>query len=174
MVGKEYALRVSGGKYTLVDEEDYYRFGKFVWSLNQYGYVVRNTAQKGIRNPKNINQSPWKHDRTITLSREILSAPDDLQVDHINGDKLDNRRANLRLATRAENCQNCGPRSTNTSGFKGVKKAGDKWTVYIQAHRKQYYLGTYKHKVLAALAYDKAARKYHGEFARLNFPEVLT
>lgn len=95
-----------------------------------------------------------------------------LRVDHINGDGLDNRRANLRQATHGQNVQNRRRSSANTSGYKGVTwhKQARKWQAAIKADRRTYYLGIYGSPELAALAYDEAARHHHGEFARVNFP----
>lgn len=97
-------------------------------------------------------------------------------TDHINGNRLDNRRANLRLATHKQNLCNQGIRTDNTSGFKGVtwhKQAG-RWQSQIQHHRRNYFLGHFDDPIEAAIAYNDAALKYHGKFARLNIiPSLL-
>ncbi len=90
------------------------------------------------------------------------------EIDHINGDRSDNRLANLRLATRVQNNQNTKTRTDNTSGHKGVcfhKQAG-RWMAYINASGKRTYLGLHNSKEEAAQAYAAAAQELHGEFAR--------
>lgn len=90
------------------------------------------------------------------------------QIDHINGDKRDNRIANLREATSRQNMANSKRRSDNTSGFKGVRKARSpgKWWAYIYVDGKGTYLGTYDSPELAHQAYMKAAKTEFGEFAK--------
>ncbi len=94
-------------------------------------------------------------------------------VDHINMNTRDNSFKNLRAATKALNMMNCGPRSTNNSGYKGVSwdKKRKKWAARIMMDYKGIHLGRYKNKITAAKAYDAAAKKHFGEFARLNFQE---
>jgi hypothetical protein len=94
------------------------------------------------------------------------------QVDHINHDTLDNRRANLREATTSQNKMNERRRKDNTSGFKGVAwhKGRRKWCAHIGKDRVKYYLGYFLVVEDAARAYDAEARKRFGEFACVNFP----
>lgn len=96
---------------------------------------------------------------------------EDEYVDHINGDKYDNRPENLRLATRSQNAANQGLTSQNTSGYKGVSQYGNKYRSRIKYKQKLIYLGSYNTKEEAVVAYDKAALHYFGEFAKLNFPQ---
>lgn len=93
-------------------------------------------------------------------------------TDHINLDGLDNRRANLRPATHAENLRNRGRQTNNSSGFKGVtwNKRARKWQAQIGMPGSKSYLGIFVDPEEAARAYDAAAIELHGEFARLNFP----
>jgi hypothetical protein len=92
-------------------------------------------------------------------------------VDHINGDGLDNRRANLRQATHAGNMQNQRRPKNNTSGYKGVSwhRATGKWRAYIKRDGKQVHLGIFDTPEAAAHAYDDASRELHGAFSRPNF-----
>lgn len=92
-------------------------------------------------------------------------------VDHINRNKLDNRKANLRSATHGQNMINSGLRKDNKSGYKGVFQNKKSYQARIRLNGKRVYIGVYKDPVEAALAYDEAAKKYHGEFAYLNFPD---
>ncbi len=90
-------------------------------------------------------------------------------IDHINGDRADNRICNLREATRSHNCWNSPARKGK---YKGVHQRGRKWRAQIVVKRRNIDLGSYDTDAAAARAYDAAARKYHGEFARPNFPEA--
>ncbi len=153
------------GEFTIVDAADYYRYGKFKWSVVGTGknlYAVRNVKV----GPKLT---------TITrLHREIMNAPRGLLVDHRNNDGLDNRRSNLRLATNSQNqCNKRKTRSKTSSKFRGVyfDKRRMLWQAYIRYNGKRIYLGKFDDEIEAARAYDRAAREYHKEFAKLNFPE---
>lgn len=97
-------------------------------------------------------------------------------VDHVNGDGLDNRRANLRPATHAQNMRNARRRSDNTSGYKGVtwERRRGRWCASIHHDRHRKHLGYFPTAHLAACAYDVAALSLHGEYARLNFPVVTS
>ena len=94
--------------------------------------------------------------------------PTEKEVDHKNGNSLDNRFENLRLATGADNIKNQKKRKTNTSGFKGVSwdKKNKKWRARIQVNNKLIHLGCYNNKFYAALVYARAAKHYFGEFRR--------
>ena len=106
------------------------------------------------------------------LHKMIL--PADTDVDHVNRNSLDNRRDNLRVATRSQNNYNTGKHSQNTSGYKGVRRMGNNWQARIKVAKVDIHIGTYLSKEQAALMYDFAAVKYHGKFARLNFDLELT
>jgi hypothetical protein len=107
--------------------------------------------------------------RTVMLHRLLLDEPPGLDVDHRNGIGLDNRRANLRAATRSENGANQGPRP-GSSSFKGVSRArGGRWQASIKVGGRSRALGYFADEESAARAYDRAARATWGEFARCNF-----
>jgi hypothetical protein len=113
------------------------------------------------------------------LHRMIIDVPGGMMVDHINGNRLDNRRCNLRVCTNRQNCQNQTiARKDNTSGYKGVSysRRHRKWRAWIAAGslrsngtRKNVSLGYFADAADAARAYDAAARLHFGEFARCNF-----
>lgn len=108
----------------------------------------------------------WK---TIRLHRFILDAPPELAVDHINGNPLDNRRSNIRLATEQQNKFNQKQRTESHTKYKGVYTRGDgRWSAAITVNQKRHQLGTFGTQYDAAIAYNNAARKLHGEFAKLN------
>lgn len=106
------------------------------------------------------------------MSRLVLDADKNTLVDHINGNPLDCRRDNLRLADACENAFNTALVSNNTSGYKGVyfHKASGRFHASIRAYGVRIFLGYYDDIEEAAGAYDRAARFFHGEFACVNFP----
>jgi hypothetical protein len=158
-------IPLGDGFFTIVDSNDYYRFNKLHWSLRKYDrciYAVRF-----------INR-PGQNTMISSLHREIMEQPKGLLVDHKNLNTLDNRRTNLRLATRSQNQFNRQKNKTKTlSRFIGVclDKRRKKWFAYIKYETKRTWLGTFDNEIDAAKAYDMASKKYHGDFARLNFPE---
>lgn len=105
----------------------------------------------------------------VRMHRLLLSPPGGVSIDHANRDKLDNRRANLRLCTTSQNLANSGRRSGNGSGYKGVSwhREAKKWQAHIQKGR-QFHLGLFESAETAARAYDAAALTLFGPFARTN------
>lgn len=89
-------------------------------------------------------------------------------VDHITGDRSDNRMSNLRLVTYAQNSQNAGMRSDNTSGHKGVYRSAGRWTAQIQANGARHWLGRFDSVAQASEAYAAAVIRFHGEFGRIG------
>lgn len=145
---------------TIVDDEDYLLFNNYKWyaSGRVNIYAVRDILINGKK-------------KSIRLHREILSVKTtNFIVDHINGNTLDNRKSNLRICLQKENMRNQKRKSTNTSGFKGVsyRKRDNTWRARIMLDYKEVSLGTFKTKKSAAKAYNDAALKLHGKFAKLN------
>lgn len=104
------------------------------------------------------------------LHRLIMDPPSDMEIDHINGDRTDNRKSNLRICGKSENIKNVKKRKDNTSGWKGVRwlKNRRKWLACLQVDGKYKHLGHFNTPEEAAKAYNRGAIKYHGEFAKLN------
>ncbi len=102
------------------------------------------------------------------MSIEVSKPHSGEVVDHINGDKLDNRRANLRNCLRVQNTWNQGISRNNTSGYKGVQRSGRRWVARIGIGNTRVHLGVFDSARDAATAYNQAAFKAWGRFARLN------
>jgi hypothetical protein len=109
------------------------------------------------------------------MHRQILDAPEGVWVDHIDGDGLNNRKSNLRLCSAIENARNRRPRPNCRSRYKGISwhKRQKKWAVRIGKRGKGIHLGSFDDQIEAAVAYDRKAEKLFGEFAYLNFPDLL-
>jgi hypothetical protein len=155
------AVRLRSGVSFLIDEADLPRLSGWWWSAINHGkgrFTVRGERiVGGVRT-------------RVALHRFLLQAPEGVLVDHVNGDPLDNRRANLRLCNWTENARNRGPRKSSSTRLKGVSKfaRGFRSTIVVEGRR--IYLGAFSDPVEAAKAYDRAARRLYGEFARPNFP----
>lgn len=154
------------GLFALVDECDAELVAPFRWNVMPsrstfYAAVMKNTSRRTGRT-------------TITtrMHRLILNAPVGTQVDHIDGNGLNNTRANLRLCSQADNLMNKARYANNPTGFTGVTiyKPNGKFIGTIRIRSKAIHLGYFDTAVEAALAFDEAARRYRGSFARLNFP----
>lgn len=145
-------ISLTQGKFTAVDDDDFDHLNQFRWVYHNQGYAAR-----------------WLNDkrRWSLMHREILGVDDDLDGDHINHNRLDNQRCNLRTATRSQNIQNSSKRVNTSSNFKGVSwhKNIKKWQAYIG----KISLGYYENPIDAALAYDAKAKEIFGDFACLNF-----
>lgn len=147
-------------RFATVDAEDYEALMAFNWCRHNAGYACRNT-----KNPPR---------KIVLMHRVITEAPDGMEVDHINGDRLDNRRCNLRVCTKQQNVLNQGKRSTNTSGYKGVtwRESKQRWVAQISIRRDgksaTQYLGLFTDPAEASEVYKAAALRIRGEFARLT------
>lgn len=158
-------IPLSQGKFTLIDEEDLPLVSRHSW------YATESDA--GIWYAFAGYQDEYGRTRQLAMHRFLLDPPDALDVDHVNSDGLDNRRSNLRIATRQQNTFNQRLRSTNKSGYKGVSycRQTSRWKAQIKFEGRAVTLGRFDTAECAAMEYDKAARLIHREFARLNFPK---
>jgi hypothetical protein len=143
-------------KYALVDDEDFERVKKYRWQLHHSGYAVATVRFSGQR----------KH---IAMHRFILQVQGGVSTDHINQNKRDNRRQNLRPCTPAQNVCNVKRRKNNSSGYTGVHfhKHNKRWVAYI-GRKPRIYLGSFGSAEKAARAYNEAAMSRFKEFACLN------
>mgnify|MGYP001561659861 CR=1 FL=1 len=151
-------IPLTQGKVAIVDDSDFERLSQFKWHAQKSG----NTF---YADRYNLYDKP----RAIRMHREIMNAPKGTQVDHKNGNGLDNRKGNLRLATHQQNMFNqVKSRNDNKLGIKGVhwSKAKKKFVAQIKANGKKIHLGYFNVMGDADSAYRKAEEKYFGEFAR--------
>lgn len=154
-------FKITGGE-CLIDKELYPILKEYSWHIDSYGYAVTTEWCKVLK----------KTGKWYKMHRVIIGMDKgDSHVDHINGNRSDNRLENLRIVTKAQNLWNMGKHdSRNKSGFKGVcldKRRGT-WKAEISENGNRHYLGAFKTKEMAAKAWNEAAIKLHGEYAFLN------
>lgn len=149
-------IPLPNGRFAIVDDEDYERLMLHKWFCSG-GYAARK-IRKGLK----ITEEK--------MHRVIVDALDGVEVDHVNGDKLDNRRGNLRVCTHEQNMANRRKHRNNTSGYTGVVWLKDQrcWRAEIKVGGRKRYLGRFDNAEDAAKAYDAAALQLKGEFARIN------
>lgn len=143
-------ILVSKQRFALVDDEDYDKLVVHKWWLIK-GYAYTQLKRK-----------------TVTMQKMIMGESSrSLYIDHINQDRLDNRKTNLRYCTPAQNIRNQKKRCTNTSGYKGVSfdKSTNKYMAYITVDYKQKNLGRFDSAKAASRAYKLASKSLHGEFS---------
>lgn len=155
-------IKLTQNQSTLVDNKWFKKLNRNNWYYSKHktwntGYAIGQ-----------INKTKVKMHRYI-MSLEGFDIKNKT-IDHINGDGLDNRMINLRIATKQQNSHNCQIPKNNKSGYKGViwEKQSNKWKAYIHLNNKMINLGRFDNKIDAANTYNNAAIKYFGEFARLN------
>ena len=154
-------LKLTQGKYSSLDLDDLEWARKKKWHAKKDSKTGKFYARRTDRSTGKI--------RTINLHSVIMGEPKGMDVDHIFPElTLDNRRSNLRKATRMQNCWNRGLRKNCKSGYTGVYRHGSKWAASVMASGRRYYLGVFESPELAALARDVKAKELHGDFARIN------
>lgn len=149
-------IPLTQGKFTIVDDDVYDYLMQWKWTFSG-GYAYRLKTIKG-------------KSKKIWLHREINATPTGKYTDHIDGNRLNNTRSNLRVCTYAENNKNAKTRKDNKSGYRGVhwEKGCRKWRAVINNNGKRITIGMFDDVVAAAIAYNEYAKKLHKEFARLN------
>ena len=164
MATLEINSKTYGQIYAKVDDQDYEKIKDYKWSANynkkSRKYYVRCANLDGRKNV-------YLHRYICEIHRMDVT---NFNCDHINNNTLDNHSSNLRPSTYSENSMNSLKRSGASSIFKGVSwnKLCSKWMTQIQVDRKKIYIGLYETQTGAAIAFNEAAKKYHGEFAYLN------
>ncbi len=156
-------IKLSQGKYALVDDTDYEFLSQYKWSVSKTRktfYAIKSLV---------INKKTNKR-QTLIMHRMIMNTPKDMHTDHINGNGLDNRRKNLRICTSMQNSWNSRTAKNNKSGYKGVCfiKYRNKYKAQICHNRKIVFLGYFTQKADAAIAYNNASKIFHGAFSNLN------
>lgn len=153
-------VTLTRGREAIIDAEDVPLVSVWKWFVSVRGDISYAVCA--------ISGRP--HRRFQYMHRLISAEGSALHVDHINGNGLDNRRQNLRLATVSQNLRNQRTSSQNTSGQKGVgwHKQRQKWRAYIKVHGVSHHLGLFDSKDEAADAYAKASAELHGEFGRIG------
>jgi len=156
-MGDEQAyIQATNGPLTMVDWEDFDELDQYEWYYGR-GYFYRKTRVKGEQ-------------KIIYMHRHILGLGygDPLQSDHINRDRLDNRRGNLRKATQSQNQANSRMRKDNTSGYRGVQVYRKRFRAFIKVMGNTCHIGYFDTIEQAAEAYNQRAREVHGAFAYQN------
>ena len=159
-------IKLTQNKVALVDDSDYEWLNQWKWyalkgRTTYYAYREINLGSGTRENRKRTSTS---------IHQMIMNTPTGQQVDHINHNGLDNRKANLRICTSMQNSQNARKRKGCTSKYKGVYWASQikRWRARIQHKKQVVALGCYKTEIEAARVYDKNAKELFGEFANTN------
>jgi hypothetical protein len=156
-------INLSDTLSTKVDDEDFAHLNRFNWSRCSSGYAVR---RKILNSGRRV---------VVYMHREVLNFPRGFDVDHINGDKLDNRKSNLRAVTKQQNQFNRGAIKGSSSKYKGVSWLSAKklWRASIKIDTKYRHIGLFTTEIVAAAAYNAIAIEHHGDYARLNDVPLL-
>lgn len=139
-------IKLKHGEIVLVDDQDFEELNKYKWCLNSGGYASRRIDTH----------------TSILMHRQVMNTPKGLETDHINGNKLDNRRENLRNVTHSQNQLHSRLPKTNTSGHKGIvwDKKNNKWQAQIKVNQKNHHLGRFIELEEAKKARQEAERLY--------------
>lgn len=158
-------IPLTQGKVALVDDEDYGLINKYKWFTRKTEYTCY-----AVRNSRVHETNKRRH---ILMHRMIMKVNQAEMIDHKNHNGLDNTRSNLRITNRSGNSRNALKQKIKSSVFKGVVwcRRSNKWITQIRINGGNKFLGYFSNEELAAKTYDKAAKKYFGEYSCLNFPE---
>ncbi|WP_368859199.1 HNH endonuclease [Cohnella sp. GbtcB17] len=150
-------IQLTQGRVAIVDDEDFKWLSQFSWCYHQSGYAMRGARVNG-------------RNQTYRMHRQIMDAQAGTEIDHINGNRLDNRKSNLRVTDRQQNSFNTRSRKGSLSNYKGVGwfARDGKWRARIMLDRKEIHLGLFDTEHEAAEAYNREAVRLFGQYAKLN------
>lgn len=159
-------ISLTQSKVALIDDEDFIELSNYKWCTCCFDgkwYALRY-SKDGYKWPEN-------HGKIVLMHKQIMRAEKGQQLDHKDGNGLNNQKSNLRFSTQQQNTFNRKVTGRGTSKFKGVcwNRRAKKWHALIGYNHKRYHLGYFKSEIEAAKAYDAKAKKLFGEFAWLNF-----
>jgi hypothetical protein len=158
-------IKLTRGKYAMVDVEDFERLNQYKWHCSHYGYAKRAVPNRTGKGRKQV---------IVYMHKLLCPVPEGKIADHINRNSLDNRKANLRPATQKQNVWNRKfIRKGGKTRYNGIRwdKNREKWQVRLTINGRRKSFGYYADEIEAAKAYDMAAKIYRGKYAVLNFPE---
>ena len=152
-----YTIPLTKGKAATVDKKDYEYLKQWKWYCDACGYAARSAIIDGRKS-------------RVIMHRVIAKTPEDMCTDHINMDRLDNRRENLRIVNKSQNGMNRLVNEGREIPYKGVsfRKDSKKYRAYGSLNKKRKYLGEYENPIDAAKKYNEFAKKVYGEYANLN------
>lgn len=167
---KEMIVNKLKGITTILDDDDYDKFSKYRWYSFMHKGKTKNIYAYRVFQ---INKKIYR----LALHREIMGigkGEEKIHIDHINGNSLDNRKINLRRATASQNVQNSTMLKVNTSGYKGVTyhKGSNMWHAQTHHLKKNFYIGSYKTKEEAAIAYYRKTKELFGEFVNKEVEKI--
>jgi hypothetical protein len=154
-------IPLTQGQDAIVDVEDFEWISRWNWNAHWDHHAKCFYARR------------QQSGKTIMMHREIMHLKIGQLADHKNGNSLDNRKQNLRLATVSQNTANTKNKSENSSGYRGVSRHGKRWRAVVVHHGRYISIGTFATREMAARAYDQIAQKMFGEFAHLNYPQAV-
>lgn len=154
-------------KFSLVDDEDVEKLNKYKWSVHTDGYAVRGILDKDYYYKNNRK----KKILTIYMHRFVMNTPKNMEIDHINGNRLDNRKSNLRIVTRFQNKMNHRLYKNNTSGYSGVvwDKQRQSWKATISSNNEILFQKLFKDKQDAINKRQQLEIEYFGDFRNKNY-----
>lgn len=148
-------IPLTRGKVAIVDDCDYEELSTHRWLCTEHGYVRRS-----------MKKSEGDYNRKVYMHRQVSGAREQEIIDHINGDKLDNRRCNLRICTQAQNVLNARVSKNNKLGIKGVSFRANRYEAKVFHNGKNVFYRRFKTLEEAKAAYDHHSKLHHGEFSR--------